>query len=51
MIDPRVTFYSRHGDLLALGCALLALAGVLDALVVGVRDRRRRSTGKHRRNK
>ena len=47
MIDPRVTFYSRHGDLFGLGCAILAAVSVVDALSAGVRERRlRRSTGK-----
>lgn len=33
-VDPRSTFYSRHGDVFALACAVLTLVAALDALVV-----------------
>jgi len=40
-IDPRVTIYSRHGDVFALVCVVLALAGTMDSLFF----RRLRGTG------
>jgi len=48
MVDPRVTFYSRHGDVFALGCAVLAAAAAVDALFAGLRERRRRAAGKRK---
>jgi apolipoprotein N-acyltransferase len=39
-LDPRVSFYSCYGDLFAGVCAVLALAGLVDALVCRRRERR-----------
>lgn len=33
-IDPRVAFYSRHGDIFAMACVLLALVGTLDSWIL-----------------
>ena len=41
-IDPRVTFYSRHGDLFALACLGLALVAMFDSLVLSRLLKRRR---------
>jgi len=41
-IDPRVTFYSRHGDWFAWTCLVLAAAGLLDAVITSLRFRIRR---------
>jgi len=46
-VDPRVTFYSRYGDVFALACAGLTCLAIFDALGRGMRERRqRRSSGK-----
>ncbi len=42
LIDPRVTFYSRHGDLFGAACSLVGLAGLADAIATGVRNRPKR---------
>jgi len=44
-LDPRVTFYSRHGDLFAFACGLLGAVGMADAIVVARRRRARRRAG------
>ncbi len=38
-IDPRVTFYSRHGDVFALACVALALIGTADSIAFRWRRR------------
>jgi len=39
-IDPRVTFYSRHGDWLAWTCLALSTTAILDSLVMRIRRRK-----------
>jgi apolipoprotein N-acyltransferase len=39
VIDPRVTFYSRRGDVFALGCTILAGLALAEALVVRFKRR------------
>ncbi len=43
-VDPRVTVYSRYGDVFAWGCTILALAGLGDALIGRIRSRRAAKT-------
>jgi apolipoprotein N-acyltransferase len=37
VVDPRVTFYSRHGDVLAWGCLVIAAVALLDAAIAARR--------------
>lgn len=41
MIDPRITFYSRHGDILAWACLVLTAGALVDAVATGLLRRRR----------
>ncbi|HPU31486.1 MAG TPA: apolipoprotein N-acyltransferase [Phycisphaerae bacterium] len=50
-LDPRITFYSRFGDLLPVGWSLIAAVGIIDAGRVGWkrwREGRRAKRGKRR---
>lgn len=50
-IDPRVTFYSRHGDWLAWTCLALSTTAILDSLVMRIRRRKGDNTISARQDK
>jgi apolipoprotein N-acyltransferase len=51
IIDPRVTFYSRFGDVFALGCTLVAAGFLVDALIARRREKKRREPPSERKAK